>query len=105
MIDGIKEYLPLDGEWGLGILDKSFWDSCHFPRTYELSRDFGSFKNRGNTGQYLIRLEEGEFPRQFLESAESPLFFYWEDEFFSPRWLYWVGERSTNLLLASSSSC
>jgi len=82
MIDGIKEYLPLDGEWGLEILDESFWDSCHFPRTYELSRDFGSFKNRGNTGQYLIRLEEGEFPRQFLQSAESPLSFYWEDEFF-----------------------
>lgn len=82
IVDGTKKYLPLDGMWGLEILNDSFWDNCHFPKTYELSRDIVSYKDSDASGRYLIRLERDEFPRQFLHSEESPLSFYWEDDQF-----------------------
>ena len=36
--DGENRYLPLEGDWGLVIENESFWENCHFPRSYFLNK-------------------------------------------------------------------
>ncbi len=52
--DGENRYLPIEGEWGLEIEGASFWENCHFPRSYFLNKIHRVFAVR--EGEALISI-------------------------------------------------
>lgn len=78
-VDGDKQYLPIEGAWGLVIEDESFWDECYFPKTYKIGKNITFFADKGKAGIYGIGFEEDSFPVGENEHAELASFWLPED--------------------------
>lgn len=79
LFDEDKQYLPIEGSWGMEIEDESFWEECYFPKTYKLGKTTRFFSDRGNVETFGIGFEEDSFPVGESEGTELASFWLPED--------------------------